>query len=54
VAGFWECRNEPSRSIKYEKTLRLAGDLLASQEGLWSMDLVGTCLAAPTDFKQTS
>jgi len=31
---------------------RLAGDLLASQEGLCSVDLVGTWLVARTDFKR--
>jgi hypothetical protein len=31
---------------------RLAGELLASQKGLCSMDLVGTWLVARTDFKR--
>jgi hypothetical protein len=37
VAGACECRNEPSGSIKCGEFF----DLLASQEGLCSMELVG-------------
>jgi hypothetical protein len=39
VAGFCECGNEPSGCIKCGD-LRLAEDLLTSQEGLCSMELV--------------
>jgi hypothetical protein len=37
MAGSCECGNEPSGSIKCGEFL---DDLLASQEGLWSMELV--------------
>jgi len=41
VAGYWECGNEPSGSIKFGEFITLAGDLLASQERLWPMEFVG-------------
>jgi len=40
VAGYWECGNEPPGSIKFGEFLKLAGDLIASQERFRSMELV--------------
>jgi hypothetical protein len=40
VAGFFECGNEPSSYINCGEFLELAGELLASQEGLCCMGLV--------------
>jgi hypothetical protein len=40
VAGSCECGNEPSDSVKCGEFLELAEKLLASQEGLCSMELV--------------
>jgi hypothetical protein len=38
MAGCCECGNEPLHSIKYEEFSWIAEDLLASQEGLCSME----------------
>jgi len=40
VAGAYECGNEPSGSIKSREFLELLEDLLASQEGLCSIEFM--------------
>ena len=40
MAGCCECGNEPSGSVKCGKFLELVEALLASQEGLCSVELV--------------